>query len=311
MTRSPELQQVATDLCADTRSAYRRYSLRTRERTLDGSPASVFETSLGRKIGPSGDWDPSLARKLSTHAHLYMTMAEQHLLGLECLLEGGVSGLPLGPAARSVAESSGRAGWLLDHRLALNGRGARRRVARYVLDSEENYRIRKQIAADLGHPERAKFGDEFRAAKLLMSKPGLFYPSEIERDSRTGKVTLCGEKLPGPSGFVHHVGELFGDTAAQTSGYYGYVSSMTHPTLFAFAETLVSLSEIPHDSDVFPYRHDWAFALQVAANAVRSFYNCWRAWVSWTNTDLIEIDEIHTRHTEALEQLRVVRSELQ
>jgi hypothetical protein len=71
-------------------------------------------------------------------------MTEQHLSALQLLLEGGMTGIALGPSARSVAEASGRVLWLLDNRLRLTGRDVRRRVARLMLDTEENARIHKR-----------------------------------------------------------------------------------------------------------------------------------------------------------------------
>lgn len=227
-------------------------------------------------------------------------MAEQHLTALECLIENDLTGIGLGPSARSVAEASGRAGWLLDHTLATNRRDARRRVARYLMDHEENQRLFKRLSYEFKHPDRASSGERARRAKETIRKPGLFYPSEIVPAKRTGRLTLCGETLPGPSGFVRYAGKIFGDDPRSTSGVYGYMSAMTHPTIFALAESLTPLSQLEPDSNEFPYKRDSEFTLKVAGNAVRAFHNCWRLWIAWTDTGMEEARTVSDAHHSAL-----------
>lgn len=78
--------EIAADLCRTAREEYRNYCLRTQAATYTDSALAEFETAISRQYGPAGDWDPRLAKRLSFHAHLYLTIAEQHLTGLERLL---------------------------------------------------------------------------------------------------------------------------------------------------------------------------------------------------------------------------------
>jgi hypothetical protein len=190
--------------------------------------------------------------------------------------------------------------WLLDFRLGLERLDARRRVARLLLDTEENAKIYKQLTNDFSHPGRARAGDRARQAAGMIRKPGVFYSSEIEIDGKTGNVTLCKEALPGPSGLVRLAGEVFGDTPQETTGYYGYMSAMTHPTVFAFVETLTDASSLTPDITEIPFRRDEEFVAKLAGNAVRDFYNAWRVWIAWTETGMQEANLVHAAHRRSI-----------
>ena len=290
---------LAATLCQVTREEYQKYSVRTQGASYNTTPMARFGEALSRKYGPAGDWDPALAKTLGLHAHIYLSIAEQHLGGLQALLNHSQSGLPIGPAARSVAESSGRALWLLDNRMTLDGPDARRRVARLLLDDEENTRIHKSISYAFAHPDRAKSAEMARRAKDRVRKPGLFWPSEIEINASNGDVKLCGEVLPGPSLFVQLAGEMRGDDPKETAGYYAYMSAMTHPTAFAFIESLADASIFTGDVVVIPWRNDQEFALKIVSNATRAFYNAWCAWIAWTDTGMIEAEIVRAAHRRA------------
>jgi hypothetical protein len=292
--------KIAAGLCKTAREEYQNYCLRTKAATYTDSALADFEAAISRQYGPAGDWDPQLAKRLTFCAHMYLPIAQQHLTGLEILLSGETSSsLPFGPAARSVTEASGRVVWLLDNRLGLARSDARRRVARLLLAEQENAQVCKSLAYELNHPERAKAGDLFRKARDAVRHRGLFYDSEIEIDPAGGKLTLRGETMLGPSGFVRLAGKVFGDDEQETIGYYGYISAMTHPTAFAFLETLVDVSQLPPDYQVIPWRRDEGLALKIASNAVRAFYNAWRSWIGWTNTGLEEADALYRAHVDA------------
>lgn len=286
-------QQGAIDICDVALSKYHEYALRTQSASYRDSPVEVFRQSIQRQLGPAGDWKPEWAKFLTYHAHLYLSAAVQHLQGLAVLLSYNISHLPIGPLARSVLEASGRTLWLLDFRLPLDRGGVREQVARLLLDDEENASLKKTAYYAFDHPNRAQWGDVARKAKDSIRKPSIFYPSEIQIEPRTGAITLRGQRLPGPSHFARLAGEMFGDHPTKSSGYYGYMSAMTHPTTFAFIETL----DATHgDPNVIPFRTDGHFALVVACNTVRAFHNAWRAWISWTRTGILEAESVHDAH---------------
>lgn len=289
-------QQVATDLCEVTLSKYHEYTVRTQAASYAGAPVDVFCNALKRKYGPDGAWDPKWSKRLTHHAHVYLSAAVQHLRGLHILLENNISTLPIGPLARSVSEASGRTLWLLDPRLTLEGHGARDRVARLFLDDEENAGLQKVVYYAFNHPDRASRGDSARAAKEAIRKPSVFYPSEIDIDPRSGAVKIRGQQLPGPSQFARLVGEMFGEHPTATNGYYAYMSAMTHPTAYAFLETL---DITQNDPTFIPYRTDGHFALTVAINTVSTFHNAWRAWIAWTGTGMDEAELVHDAHVAA------------
>lgn len=296
MATAPDERIRAASLCNLTLAEYHNYNLRTNSASYESAPMGKFVDAVTRQYGPDGTWSVELAKTLGLHAHIYLAIAAEHLRSLETLLTSSSNSLPWGPAARSVAESSGRVIWLLDNRLTINRGGARRRVARYLLDSEENHRVQKRLSYAFEHPDRAKHGDAARQAKDLIRKPGVFYNSEIDINPKTGAVKLCGEVLPGPSKLVRVAAEVFGDDLAEASGIYGYLSAMTHPTVFAFIETLSEMTQLPDGSNYVPFRDDGKFALTVASNTTRAFYNAWRTWISWTDTGLLEANAVHNAH---------------
>lgn len=289
--------EIAAGLCRTGREEYRKYCVRTQAATYAGSALADFETAISRQFGPAGVWDPHLAIRISFRAHIYLSIAEQHLFGLQKLLSGEISSdLPLGPAARSVAEASGRVVWLLDNRLEFARSDTRKRIARLLLDELQNAEVCKNVAYRLDHPDKAIMGDLFREARDAVRHPGLFYHSEIK--TIDGKRVLGDEKILGPSGFVRLAGEVFGDDEQETNGYYGYISAMTHPTAFAFFDTLASMPQLSPGQEI-PRRRDADFAMKVASNAVRYFYNAWRVWVGWTNTGMEEAYALYRAHVDA------------
>ncbi|MGH3570881.1 MAG: hypothetical protein ACRDUW_03480 [Pseudonocardiaceae bacterium] len=263
------------------------------EHLPEDSPAAYCKSLVARKIGPSGPWDPSLVDRITLNSHIYLCAAEQHLRGLETLLRGNPYGLSVGPVARSVAEAAGRAAWLLDNDLHNDRIGARKRVARLLLDQEENARIYKRLSYGLNHPERAKSGDHYSNARDAICKPGMFYPSEIVAYERTGQIELAGESLPGPSGFVQAAARIFGGDANETSASYGYLSAMTHPCLFALIEMLVDAGDVDPSGGVIPLREDDRAVKTFIWNAVGDFRNGWRAWMSWVNGGTSEVQALY------------------
>lgn len=258
----------------------------------DDAPVNLYKSTVNKRIGPSGPWDPTVVDYISVNSHLYLFAAEQHIQGLESLLRTNPYILAIGPLARSVAEASGRTAWLLDNRLDLYGKEGRRRVARLLLDQEENARQYKTLAYALNLPDRARAGDRYREARNAISKPGMFYPSEIVCDERSGDITLAREQLPGPSGFVRIAGEIFEDDANDVNAYYAYLSGMTHPSLYGLIETLAEVDEAPQSGEI-PLREDAQFVKTITWNAMAAFHNSWRAWMGWTDLGLAEIQEVH------------------
>jgi hypothetical protein len=208
---------------------------------------------------------------VTSNSHLYQSAAEQHLCGLETLLRNNYYGLSIGSLARSVAEASGRAAWLLDNELGIDRTGTRKRVARLLLDREDNAKQYKTLAYALKHEDRTQAGDRYRAARDAISKPGMFYPSEIVRCERSGDIELAGEKLPGPSGFVRIAGRIFGHDPIETNASYGYLSAMAHPSLFMFIEMLAEVDDSNVADGVIPLQEDDRFIKTITWNSVGAF----------------------------------------
>lgn len=256
-------------------------------------PESQCKTLASRKIGPAGSWDPEIIKSVTFNSHMYLSAAEQHLCGLETLLRNNYYGLSVGSLARSAAEAAGRAAWLLDNELGIDRTGTRKRVARLLLDQEDNAKQYKTLAYALEHEDRAQAGDRYRAARDAISKPGMFYLSEIVRCERSGDIELAGEKLPGPSGFVRIAGKIFDHDPIEINASYGYLSAMAHPSLFTLIETLAEVDDSKVADGVIPLREDDRFMNTITWNAVVAFHNSWRAWMSWTNAGMEEVQTFH------------------
>jgi len=214
-------------------------------------------------------------------------VANQHIRGIEILLREEPYGLSIAPLARSIAEASGRAAWLLDNRLATE----RKRVARLFLDEEENARRYKVLAYALETDDRAKAGERYAQARNAIRKPGIFYPSEIVVDER-GLVELAKESLPGPSSFAPIAAEIFGTNEKEANTSYSLLSSMTHPTLFALLGMLVDPDDLEPNAEVIPLREDDLAVKTVVCNAINDFHNGWRAWMSWVAGTDIEVGQL-------------------
>lgn len=230
-----------------------------------------------------------------------MQMAQQHIAGLHALVTNVPFSLAVGPVARSIMETSGRVVWLLDKELwEPRGRGTRGCVARFYLDQEADLSRMKSAAYGFNHPDSSRIGELHRKTRDAIARPGIFYTSEIESD-KSGNITLCKQAMPSPSEFVALAGDSMGKPAGEARSLYTYLSTMTHPNVFSYFETV----DVSSGTNELRARQDSVFAAKIVSNSIGSFYDSWRAIIGWTGTGMQEALELHHKH----EQQRILIDE--
>lgn len=296
-----ELLDACIIMCRTLSNSYTAYQIRIRREPLDDkSPAARSAQFAERKYGPSGSWSGDLVHRITVRALIYQSGAQQYLDTMHSLVQHHPYGLGLGPIVRSMAEICGKVCWLLDPQLTMK-EGCRPRVARLLLDELDDATRRKTLAAALMHPDRAAAGDDYRSARDQVVRPGLFFESEIDVSSKDGRVRLRDQSLPSPSILMDIAAEAL-RSSNDVDGVYGYLSSMTHPTFFAFVESFPLLDR---NEDELPYmmaRPDALFVAKLVSLGAVSFYDTWRVIAGWLETDFHESVAFYQQH-EALKNL--------
>lgn len=257
------------------------------------SAATRVERYARKHYGPAGEWPPDYGRKLTARSYSYLCICQQHFAGMESLLTNRPYGLPIGPLVRSIVEASGRSAWLIDPTLDIRA-GTRTRVARLLMDEEDDAKQRKALVSGLSAKGGPQAGVAWKQAKDRISKAGIFYSSELGMLKPSGKRTVRGESLPGPKGFVIHAERVLGNTTAENADLtYGYLSAMTHPSLFAFYETLdTEATIIGVATPVLGVKPAPLFTAKLVSHALHVFCNSFRLFASWTATPITKANTL-------------------
>lgn len=292
------LLDTAAQLCLETLEAFSRFQIRVGPTLiLPNSFADRARLYVGKHYGPNEYWNADLVDQLTLRAFAYLAIGPQHVAALETLLRARPFGLPIGVLVRSLVEAAGRSAWLLDHTLDLRA-AARVRVARLVLDQEDDARNRKSLTYGLDHESRSEAGRLHRIARNRMSRPGLFFLSEIENDDHGNFVSLMKQTLPSPGKFVAMAEQQLNARDTLPAAVYGYLSSMSHPSILAFAESLGPTPTVEIDGQtLIGTRHEPIFTFRLVNIGLRSFFNAWRLYGSWIGAGVDEttpiIDELN------------------
>lgn len=258
------------------------------------SPAVQWARAASENIGPRGAWPEDLIDRLTRRVMIYMIVSQRYLISMHALTLHNPYGPGLAPLARCIAEATGKTAWLLDNKLGLTDR-TRERVARLLLDEEDDSRRRKTLMIGLSHPDRAKAGDDHRASRDAVAKPTYFHPSEIKTDA-SGTVMLRGESLPGPAQLVRTAESILDKSPGGAEFVYGYLSAVAHPTMFAYLEVIS--------------RDDVIFCAKLANYAVLSFHDGWRMFSAWIDHDFPEADAVRELHSAIAERIQLLQPSL-
>lgn len=82
------------------------------------------------------------------------------------------------------------------------------------------------------------------------------------------------------------------------SGVYSYLSSIAHPSVLSFLDSVDERSTALPGQSEFRIRENPEFAAKLAAMAVRAFHEAWRVYAAWIGADTDQLDQVHAEHTE-------------
>lgn len=213
--------------------AHDDFGRRTRWRAKVDSPLEEESQRMKRHYGPGGDWRGEQARHAGEIASLFSLAAAQHLDAIRVLLENREVIFSLAPLSRSVLEITGHTFWLLD--TAVHN-SPRRRAARVVLAQIDDATRRVTAAKQVHHTDVEAYVKHLRRLRRDVV-PSMFYPSEIEVDG-SGRLTLCGEKVPRLGGSFKYIEAVTG-VDWNTTGMYAYLSNASHPTYHVVRDAYV------------------------------------------------------------------------
>jgi hypothetical protein len=293
-----DLTQQAYDACMTTLIEYGKFNSRTASLPLVENSflaAEMNEASL--HSGPDGPWNPRLVEQLTAHATVYIEGARQHLIALTSHLAQNHTGIFMGTSVRSIAEAAGRTIWLLGNDLTV-GRDVRRRIARLLLDDEDDARTYRKILDEVkvdDAPSRQIVAEEREKAKAradaswnAISTPGVFREDEIlvevvettrasQRIDTREAVLLCGyERLPGPAKFVEVARKL---TDRPRTPLYSYWCTLTHPNRTAILQSM-NIGQDDQGNTLQRPRpaKDW---LKLIDQALAHYVDAWRCYATW------------------------------
>jgi hypothetical protein len=208
------------------RAAWRAVTINTGGHPAPGSPAATDAQEITERVAPS---HPQAGLVIQAAVQRYMLAVSEHLGALAALY--GAQEVLYSPSAlvRCALENCASAAWVLGA-----GTGAvKDRLARaYREELKSAQEAKKNAGRLLGkqHPESTRTAEDFESCKREIA--------EIFPDGWTGEGRnreLSGQRLPGPEESVTWLLSEF-LTRPQpreiAEGTYGYISNMSHPTLY-------------------------------------------------------------------------------
>lgn len=213
-------------------------------------------------------------RLIAEVVQTYMLTASGHLGGLASLYASGEVFFPPAALVRAVIENCAHAMWVIG---SDRTERSENRLARAYLEELLSAEEAKKNAGRLGDKEgpiHVQADEDYRALKrqILARFPG-------STKAELGELTLLEQRLPNPEACVtwmyallrRGAGSTVGDRAAL--GIYGFLSNMTHPTLYP-ARQLRDWTDDPATGHrVAHLRLDVGFLERQASAAVSAFYN--------------------------------------
>jgi hypothetical protein len=204
----------------------------------------------------------------------YLLTASGHLGGLASLYASGEVFFPPAALVRAVIENCAHAMWVIGSDPTEEPEA---RLARAYLEELLSAVEAKKNAGRLGDKRgqiHVRADEDYRALRgqILARFPG-------STKAELGEQILLGERLPNPEACVtwmyalleEGAGSTVGDRAAL--GIYGFLSNMTHPTLYP-ARQLREWTDDPATGHRTAFmRLDLGFLERQASAAVVAFYN--------------------------------------
>jgi hypothetical protein len=294
------LAEIA-DLFVASRDAFFESADRFRWTPTPGSPAAHAAAEL-----PSPD--PAVAEPRGETGHrliaevvqTYLLTASGHLGGLASLYASCEVTFPAPALIRSTIENCAHVLWVLGKE---SDESSENRLARAYLEELLSAEEAKKNAGRMRaktHPNHVLADKHYTALKdeIIARFPG------TTRDE-LGKPTLNGQVLPRPEASVSWMYELtqsYGGTIGSRAGtgIYGFLSNMTHPTLYS-ARQRHEWSDDPVTGHQVTYpRVDLGFAENAARVALATFYNTLNYTTSYFGWPTAVIDELTAKIEESM-----------
>lgn len=230
-------------------------------------------------------------RLIAEVVQTYLLTATGHLGGLASLYASGEVLFSPPALIRATIENCAHAIWVVGDN---PGEPSEKRVARAYLEeflSATEAKMNAGRMRDKSHESYLRAGAYYGALKreILERFPGA-------TAAELGVNSLAGEVLPKPEAAVmwmYEVTERFGGTigARAARGIYGFLSNMTHPTLYPARQRRVWAHDV-HDGHRVAYlRVDLASLENEAGAALAAFYNALlyvSSYFGWPNDDVLD-----------------------
>jgi hypothetical protein len=260
-----------------------------------GSPASLAQADL-----PSPDPAVTVPRGETGHrliaevVQIYLLTASGHLGGLASLYRSGEVIFPTPALVRSTIENCAHAVWVLGED---TGEPADNRLARAYLEELVSAEEAKKNAGRMRektHPSYVSANQRYSAlkAEIFERFPGTT-PERLGGSPRT----LNGQSMPSLESAVTWMYELtrsYGGVIneREATGIYGFLSNMTHPTLYPARQARDWAADPDTGHGVAYLRVEPNFIENEARAALAAFYNALTYTTSYFGWPTDVVDEL-------------------
>ncbi|WP_370615180.1 hypothetical protein [Mumia sp. Pv 4-285] len=295
---SPRLLELA-DVFAFCRSAFLESADRYHWTPAESSPAEQDATVLPSPdpaiVDPQGETGFRLVAEV---VQTYMLAASGHLGGLESMYATGEVHFSPGLLVRAVMENCAHALWVLGE----DGDDPEERLARAYLEELKSAEEAQGTAKLMGGSNSSQYQNARARHRLLRRQlQGRFAVSPDE----LGTGQLRGQTLPGLTDSVRWMYDLAAAAGGTidsrgAEGIYGFLSNLTHPTLYPIKQMRVWIHDETAGHAVAHLRLDVAFSENLARVALAAFYNTLTYVTSYFGWPIDLIDGLTARLDEAI-----------
>lgn len=280
------------DLFVASREAFVNTADRFHWLPAPGSPAEHAAAEL-----PSPDPAVSASRGETGHrliaevVQIYLLTASGHLGGLASLYRSGE--ISFSPAAliRSVIENCAHAVWVLGEETGESDERLARAYLEELLSAEEA----KKNAGRLHDKTHASYASANEYYQVLKAEIIERFPGTTPETLGGSTHTLNGQSMLSLEAAVKWMYELTRDYGGvidgrAATGIYGYLSNMTHPTLYPARQKREWVKDADHGHYVAHLRVDLVSVTNHARAALAAFYNALTYTTSYFGwpTDVID-----------------------
>lgn len=260
-----------------------------------GSPAARDAAALpspdplvSQPRGETGHW------LLAEVAQTFLLAASGHMGGLASLYTSGEILFSPPLLVRAVIENCAHAVWVLGE----EGESAEDRLARCYLEERKSAEEAKKNSGYMHGKTHMSYSDAAEDYKTIQRETLARFPDTTMES--LGRYELHGQNLPRLEDVVkdmYALAEAAGGaiTQEQASGIYGYLSNMTHPTLYPARQRRGWYSDPEHGHRVAYLQADIGSTEKEARAALAAFYNALTYTTSYFGWPTVILDDLETR----------------